>query len=127
MNTNEMNMDKRVERIVEFLDSKKADELEAFNLENIDYMAKRVIIAGALSGKHATSLAENLKKELRPQGEEVLHIDESDDWVVMDLGDILIHIMTKDARQTYSIEDFLTELTAGKFAVGQSVNYPGLN
>lgn len=126
MSTNEMSMDDRVEKIVEFLDSKKADELEAFNLENIDYLAKRVIIAGALSGKHAESLAENLKKELKSQ-EEVLHIDASDDWVVMDLGDILIHIMTKDARQTYSIEDFLTELSSGKFSVGQSVNYPGLN
>ena len=126
MSTNEMSMDDRVEKIVEFLDSKKADELEAFNLENIDYLAKRVIIAGALSGKHDESLAENLKKELKAQ-EEVLHIDASDDWVVMDLGDILIHIMTKDARQTYSIEDFLTELSSGKFSVGQSVNYPGIN
>jgi len=127
MNINEMSMDDRVERIVSFLDSKKADEIEAFNLENIDYLAKRVIIAGALSGKHAASLAENLKKEIKPEGEEILHIDESDDWVVIDLGDILIHVMTKDARQTYSIEDFLTELSSGKFAVGQSVNYPGLN
>jgi len=127
MSINTMSMDDRVERIVTFLDSKKADELEAFNLETIDYLAKRVIIAGALSGKHAISLAENLKKELKTEGEECLHIDESDDWVVMDLGDILIHIMTKDARQTYSIEDFLSELSAGKYAVGQSVNYPGFN
>lgn len=122
-----MNMDDRIERIVTFLDSKKADEIEAFNLEEIDYMAKRVVIVSALSGKHSSALAENLKKELKPQGEEILHIDESDDWVVMDLGDILIHIMTKEARQTYSMEEFLTELSAGKYRVSQSVNFPGIN
>jgi len=114
-----MNIEDRVERIVTFLDSKKADEIESFNLENIDYLAERVIIASALSGKHASALADNLKKELKPLGEDFLHIDESDEWVVIDLGDILIHIMTQDARQTYSLEEFLTELSSGKFAVKQ--------
>ena len=110
-----MNIDERVERIVSYLDSKKAEEIESFDLEQVDYLAKRVIIVSALSGKHASSLSDNLKKELKPLGEDFLHIDESDEWVVIDLGDILIHIMTQDARQTYSLEDFLTELSDGKF------------
>jgi len=114
-----MNIDERVERIVTFLDSKKADEIESFNLENVDYLAKRVIIASALSGKHASALSDNLKIEFKPLGEDFLHIDESDEWVVIDLGDILIHLMTQDARQTYSLEDFLTELSSGKFTVAQ--------
>ena len=114
-----MNIDERVERIVTLLDSKKADEIEAFNLDKVDYLAKRVIIVSALSGKHASSLVDNLKVELKPLGEEFLHVDESDEWVVIDLGDILIHIMTQDARQTYSIEDFLTELSNGKFQAQQ--------
>lgn len=114
-----MNIDERVERIVTLLDSKKADEIEAFNLDKVNYLAKRVIIVSALSGKHASSLADNLKVELKPLGEEFLHVDESDEWVVIDLGDILIHIMTQDARQTYSIEDFLTELSNGKFQTQQ--------
>ncbi len=114
-----MNIDDRVERIVKFLDSKKADEIESFDLEKVDYLAKRVIIVSALSGKHASSLVDNLKVELKPTGEEFLHVDESDEWVVIDLGDILIHVMTQDARQTYSLEDFLTELSNGKFKAQQ--------
>ena len=114
-----MNMDERVERIVTFLDSKKAEEIESFNLENIDYLAKRVVIANSLGSKHSSALAVQLKEELKPLGEEFLHVDESDDWVVIDLGDILIHVMTTDARQMYSLEDFLTELSAGKYATTQ--------
>jgi ribosome silencing factor RsfS/YbeB/iojap len=111
-----MNMDDRIERIVTFLDSKKAENIEVFNLEDIDYLAKRVVIANSLGGKHSASLAVQLKDELKPLGEEFLHVDESDDWVVIDLGDILVHIMTKDARQTYSLEEFLSELSKGKYA-----------
>jgi len=111
-----MNMDERVERIVAFLDSKKAEEIESFNLEKVDYLAKRVVIANSLGSKHSASLATQLKIELKPLGEDFLHVDESDDWVVIDLGDILIHVMTSEARQIYSLEDFLTELSEGKYA-----------
>ena len=113
---NHMNMDERIDRIVSFLDSKKAEEIESFNLENVDYLAKRVVIANSLGAKHSASLATQLKVELKPLGEDFLHVDESEDWVVIDLGDILIHIMTTEARQMYSLEDFLSELSAGKYA-----------
>ncbi|CAA6826012.1 MAG: Nicotinate-nucleotide adenylyltransferase (EC [uncultured Sulfurovum sp.] len=116
MSINEMSVQDRAERIVTFLDDKKADELEVFNLDEVDYIAKRVVIANAISSKHAAALADQLKKELKPLGEEFLHVDESDEWVVVDLGDILIHLMTSEARQTYSMEEFLVELSAGKFS-----------
>jgi ribosome silencing factor RsfS/YbeB/iojap len=119
MSIENMSVQDRAERIVMFLDEKKADELELFNLDDVDYIAKRVIMANAISTKHAAALADQLKREFKPLGEEFLHVDESDEWVVVDLGDILIHIMTSEARQTYSIEEFLSELSAGKFAVQQ--------
>jgi len=119
MSTNEMSVQDRAERIVAFLDDKKADELEVFNLDEVDYIAKRVVIANAISSKHAAALADQLKKELKPLGEVFLQIDESEEWVVVDLGDILIHLMTSEARQTYNMEEFLSELSAGKFKVQQ--------
>jgi ribosome silencing factor RsfS/YbeB/iojap len=109
-----MNLDERIDRIVTELDTKKAEEIEAFNLENVEYIVKRVVLANALGGKHAASLAQHLKDTLKPQGEEFLHIDESEDWVVIDMGDILIHIMSSEARQTYSLEEFLTEISNKK-------------
>lgn len=119
MSINEISIQERAERIVTFLDDKKADGLEVFNLDEVDYIAKRVVIANAISSKHAAALADMLKKELKPLGEVFLHIDESDEWVVVDLGDILIHLMTSEARQTYNLEEFLAELSAGKFKVQQ--------
>lgn len=107
---NTMTINDRIERIVNKLDQKKASEIEVFDLEKVDYIAKRVVLTTSLGGKHSTSLAQHLKDELKPLGEEFLHIDESEDWVVIDMGDILIHIMNSEARQTYSLEEFLTEI-----------------
>ena len=107
---NSMTLNDRIERIVSELDKKKASEIEVFDLEKVDYIAKRVVLTTSLGGKHSASLAQHLKDELRPLGEEFLHIDESEDWVVIDMGDVLIHIMNSEARQTYSLEEFLTEI-----------------
>ena len=109
-----MNLNERIERIVTELDKKKAEEIEAFNLDDVEYIVKRVVLANSLGGKHASSLSQHLKDELKPLGEEFLHIDESEDWVVMDMGDILVHIMSPEARQTYSLEEFLTEISNKK-------------
>lgn len=105
-----MNIDERVDSIVKILDDKKAEEIEVFNLDDVDYIAKRVIIANSLGGKHTPALFDHLKTGLKPQGEEFLATDESDEWIVADLGDILIHIMTATYRERYSLETFLSEL-----------------
>jgi len=105
-----MTIDERIENIVKILDEKKAEEIEVFNLEEADYIAKYVVIANSLNGKHTIALFEHLKKDLKPLGETFLATDISDDWIVADLGDILIHIMIPEYRQRYSLEQFLNEL-----------------
>ena len=109
-----MTIDQRIENIVKILDEKKAEEIEVFNLDDADYIADRVVIANSLSGKHTQALYDYLKDGLKPTGEEFLHADITDEWIVADLGDILIHIMIPEYRQRYSLEQFLSELTEAK-------------
>ena len=105
-----MTVEERIDNIVKVLDEKKAEEIEVFNLEEADYIANYVIIANSLNPKHTIALFEHLKKDLKPSGETFLASDVSDDWVVADLGDILIHIMIPEYRQRYSLETFLSEM-----------------
>ncbi|MCF6245167.1 MAG: nicotinate (nicotinamide) nucleotide adenylyltransferase [Sulfurovum sp.] len=105
-----MTIEERVKNIVTILDDKKADEIEVFNLEDADYIAKRVVIANSLNGKHTLALFDHLKIALKAKDDAVLASDVSDDWVVADLGDILIHVMVPEYRQRYSLEQFLSEL-----------------
>jgi len=105
-----MTLDERIETIVQILDEKKAEEIEVFNLDGADYIADRVVIANSLNLKHTQALYDQLKEVLKPKGESFLHADMSDEWIVADLGDILIHIMIPEYRQRYSLEQFLSEL-----------------
>ncbi len=109
-----MTLDERIDRIVKVLDDKKAEEIEVFNLDDADYIAKRVVIANSIGGKHTQALFDHLKNELKPLGEEFIGSDVSDEWVVADMGDILVHIMIPQYRQRYSLEAFLSELSAKK-------------
>jgi ribosome-associated protein len=103
----------RIERIIKLLDEKKAKDMETFDLTGKSYMVDRVVIATSLNSKHAFSLVNYLKEELKPLGEEFFRVDESDDWTIIDLGDILVHVMTESHRAKYNMEDFLESIKRG--------------
>ncbi len=106
-------MQNRIEKITEVLDKNKAESIEVFDLREKNYFVDYAIIASSLGSKHTVALLDHLKKELKP-AETFNYVDESGDWVVIDLGDILIHIMTPEYRGKYDMENFLAELSDGK-------------
>lgn len=108
------NIDKKLEFIIKVLDDKKAEDIESVDLSDIDYIAQKVVIATSLGGKHTEALYLYLKDALKDHGEKFVATDETEDWIVADLGDIMIHIMTPEYRKIYSIESFLDELKKSK-------------
>ncbi len=88
---------------------KKAENIEVFDLTSKDYVVDYVVIATTLNSKHAFALLDYLKVDLKPKGEEFLRVDEDEDWTVIDLGDIFIHLMSEKYREKYSLEEFLKE------------------
>ncbi|MDR2151599.1 MAG: ribosome silencing factor [Helicobacteraceae bacterium] len=111
-----MNLHERLEAIANVLDQNKAERVEKFDLENSDYMVGGVVVASALADRHLTALVDHLKTALKPLGEEFLHADVSDEWAAIDLGDILVHIMSDKARDRYNLEAFLDEFKRRKTA-----------
>jgi len=99
----------RIEKITNVLDMNKAEAIEVFDLRDKNYFVDYAIIASSLGTKHTTALLDHLKNGLKP-AEHFNNVDESGDWVVADLGDILIHIMTPEYRIKYDMETFLGEL-----------------
>ncbi len=102
-------MKERIDNITSILDKHKAENIEVFDLTNKDYIVDQAIIASSLGQKHTLALLDHLKKELKPS-EKFNYVDESGDWVVIDLGDILIHIMTPEYRIKYDLESFLSDI-----------------
>jgi len=99
----------RVKKIVELLDEKKALDIMDYDLSESDYFVDYVIVATTMADKHGFALLDHLKKNLKPT-EEFLGVDESDDWILIDLGDMLIHLMSEEYRAKYQMDKFLEEI-----------------
>lgn len=102
-------MQSRLDKIIELLDSKKAENIALFDLRQSAYITQFVVIATALADKHSFALLDTLKTELKAQGERFYSTDEeSGDWIIADLGDIMIHIFTENHRKKFNLEEFLS-------------------
>ena len=99
----------RIKRIKELLDEKKALDIIDYDLRDSDYFVDYVIVATTMADKHGYALLDHLKKNLKP-AEEFLGIDESDDWILIDLGDMLIHLMSEEYRAKYQMDKFLKDI-----------------
>lgn len=102
-------MDERIEKIVTILDKHKGEDIRVFDFRNSEYFVDIVIIVTGLGDRHLDALLNYLKKGLKPQ-ETFLNVEVSDNWIVIDLGDILIHIMTSEYRELYNLEEILDEV-----------------
>lgn len=101
----------RVNYISMLLEDKKGEDIEVFDLRDKDYIVDSVIIVSAMIGKHALALLDHLKSELKPKGEVFYATDEeSEDWIIADLGDIMIHIFTPNHRKKFNLSEFLGTL-----------------
>ncbi len=102
-----------IKEIVRILDDKKGENIEVFELKGSDYLVDYVVIATALADKHAAALIDALKSELKPLGETFYATEESDEWIVADLGDIMIHLFTENHRKKFNLEEFLAGIQKG--------------
>jgi len=112
--TKENSMQKRIDKIVAILDEKKAEDIEVFDMRGKEYFTDFVILATSLTQRHALSLIDELKTQLKGAKEEFLSIESSEDWSVIDLGDIIIHLLSQDYRAKYNIEELLKSLQEQK-------------
>lgn len=107
-----MTLKQRLDAIKEILEEKKAEHIESFDLTDSGYFVDGVVIATSIASKHALMLTDELKRELKPKGESFLHVDQSDEWTILDLGDIIVHLMSENYRSRYNLEQFLQEFAA---------------
>lgn len=107
-----MNIKERCQKIVTLLDEKKAENIEVFDLSDSDYFVDAVVVATSIASKHALMLVDEIKKTLKKDGETILNVDDSDDWTIVDMGDILVHLMSAEYRKKYNLEEFLGEFEA---------------
>ncbi len=87
------------------LNEKKAIDVKIVDLEGISIIADCFVIATGMNKKHIETLADYCEEALEERGEKKLRREKSNEWVLIDFGDLIIHIFDQDAREKYSLED----------------------
>jgi ribosome-associated protein len=89
------------------LEDVKAREIEVYDVTHLTPMFDRVIIASADSGRQLKALADNVEEHARAAGGGVRGVEGTDtgEWVLIDLVDIVVHIMQPAVRSHYNLEE----------------------
>lgn len=99
-------MNKNVEKIIELLDSKKAENIRVFDVNGASDLWDYYIVCGGNSSVHAKALYDYVEKEMKEAGEMPVHRETGFDskWLLLDYADVLVHIFDKETRLFYNIE-----------------------
>ena len=93
--------------VISALEDIKAFDIVSLDVRKITSIADFMVIASASSSRQAKALANNVQEKLKQSKIDVVGIEgESEgDWVLVDLGDIIVHIMTPTTRAYYNLEE----------------------
>ena len=100
------------QEIINTLDSNKALDIIAIDLEGKSSIADYMIIASGTSSRHIQALSEQVFEKLKKSGIENCKIEgkESSDWKLVDGIDLIIHIFNPEKRKFYELEKMWSEL-----------------
>ena len=101
-----MNSEELVRSIVKTLDSKKGQDIVAINIRDLTTLGDYFVVASGNSNTQVKALAEEVEDALSKQGVEPKRVEGSETalWILMDYGDVIVHIFYKDTREFYGIE-----------------------
>jgi ribosome-associated protein len=107
-----MDIRKKQRAVVDALEDIKGRDIVVFNTERLSPFFERVVIASGDSTRQVKALADNVQEQLKKLGARVYGVEGGDaaEWVLVDLGDVIVHVMHPTTRLTYNLE----ELWGGK-------------
>jgi ribosome-associated protein len=120
---------KLVKTIVAALEEIKARDIEVLDVTKMTDLFDRMIIATGDSTRQTKAIANNVQEKVKAAGGTVYGIEgeETGEWVLVDLGNVLVHVMQTAVRAHYNLEELWAEakkikktVAVSKIAVGPS-------
>lgn len=101
-----MTTQEKLEIAVRALDMKRGEDIAAIRISDLTILADYFIIVHGTSNTHVKALADEAEFKLAEKGVQPLHTEgyQSASWIVLDYGDIVIHVFVRDAREQYQLE-----------------------
>jgi len=102
-----MDLRKLQKLVVSALEDIKGRDIEVLNTSKLTSLFDRIVIASGDSNRQVKALARNVQDKVLEAGGEVISIEgeENGEWVLVDLGDIVVHVMQPAVRAHYNLEE----------------------
>ncbi|OFZ99777.1 MAG: ribosome silencing factor [Betaproteobacteria bacterium RIFCSPLOWO2_02_67_12] len=102
-----MDIRKKQRAVVAALEDVKGRDIVVFNVARLSPIFERVVIATGDSTRQVKALAEHVRDRLRALGATVRGVEggAGSEWLLVDLGDIVVHLMHPNARSYYNLEE----------------------
>ncbi len=101
-----MSEQEKLETIIKTLDSKRGEDIQAIKISDLTILAEYFVIANGNSNTHTRTLADEVEYQMSQSGIEPLRreADTGNTWIILDYGDIIVHVFYKEARNFYQLE-----------------------
>lgn len=88
------------------LEDAKAEGIVAIDIQNKSSLGDFMVVASGRNDRHVGAIAEQLREKLKARGEARVRVEglNACDWVLIDTGDIIIHVFRPEIREFYNIE-----------------------
>ncbi len=102
-----MNLEKLQQVVVNAVEDIKGQNIVVFDAQPLTGLFDRVVIVSGTSNRQTKALAKHLHDKVKQAGGDVFGAEgeESGEWVLVDLGDIVVHIMQPAIREYYRLEE----------------------
>jgi ribosome-associated protein len=103
--------DKTLSLILSRLEDMKAEETITIDLHGKSAYSDYMIVTTGRSNRHVGSIAENVAKGLKEAGIKNIHVEglPNCDWVLIDSGDVIVHVFRPEVREFYNLERLWTQ------------------
>ena len=93
-------------RILKSLDDDKAEEIVTIDMDGHSSLCDTIVIANGRSSRHVASIAEHLARRLKEIGYGTSPVNglAQGDWVLVDAGDVIVHVFRPEVRAYYDLE-----------------------
>lgn len=99
------------DHVVTALEDVKARDILSLDVSQLTSITDQMIIATGTSNRHVKALVDSVVEAVKSIGQPALGVEgrETYEWVLLDLGDVIVHVMQAEAREFYELERLWSE------------------
>ena len=114
--------EEKTQAVIAALEDVKANDITVIDTSKLSSMFERMVIASANSTRQTKALADNVAVKLKERGEHIYGREggDSGEWILVDLGEVLVHIMQPAIRDYYNLEELWSKAQAARPKLAKS-------